>query len=120
MHWLAPEIVKGQPYSKEIDIWSFGALAHELASGQPPFQQFIIGNRCNIYHAIVSKEVPFVADRSTEFNDLISKCLKKDNSQRLTIAEVLKHEFLRDAPTHKQRWKDDYLQFKDRLSDRED
>ena len=119
MHWLAPEIVKGHPYSKEIDVWSFGALAHELASGQPPFKQFLIGNKCDIYHAIVSKDVPPVAGRSAEFNDLISKCLKKDISQRLTIAEVLEHEFLRDAQTHKQRWKDDYLEFKDRFYDRD-
>ena len=36
-HWLAPEVVKGEPYTKEIDVWAFGAFAHELASGMPPF-----------------------------------------------------------------------------------
>ena len=36
--WFAPEIIHGVAYSKEIDVWSFGILAYELASGQPPFR----------------------------------------------------------------------------------
>jgi serine/threonine protein kinase len=42
-NWLSPEIVKGAvhsekvPYSKEADVWAFGCLAYELATGEPPF-----------------------------------------------------------------------------------
>lgn len=32
-NWMAPEIVKGLAYEKEVDIWSFGAFLYELATG---------------------------------------------------------------------------------------
>ena len=31
--YIAPEIVQGKFYSKQIDIWSFGCFAFELAMG---------------------------------------------------------------------------------------
>lgn len=35
--WKSPEIIKGIPYSKEVDVWAFGCFAYELATGHPPF-----------------------------------------------------------------------------------
>ena len=37
-NWCSPEIINGVIYSKEIDVWAFGAFAHELATGEPPFK----------------------------------------------------------------------------------
>ena len=37
--WRAPEIIKGDIYQKEIDIWSLGALCYELATSEPPFME---------------------------------------------------------------------------------
>ena len=39
-NWLAPEVILGYPYAKEIDVWAFGCVAHEMAQGEPPFRQF--------------------------------------------------------------------------------
>ena len=36
-NWFSPEIVKGEMYSKEVDVWAFGSFAHELGCGRPPF-----------------------------------------------------------------------------------
>ena len=35
--YLAPEILRGQGHSFEVDIWSLGVLMVELVSGQTPF-----------------------------------------------------------------------------------
>ena len=35
--FMAPEVYFGAFYSKEVDVWSFGCLAYELATGKPPF-----------------------------------------------------------------------------------
>ena len=32
-NWMSPEIILGQMYTKPVDIWSFAAFMHELASG---------------------------------------------------------------------------------------
>ena len=38
-NWMSPEIILGQMYSRPVDVWSFGALMHELAKGLPPFRE---------------------------------------------------------------------------------
>ena len=35
---MAPEIIQNAKYSKEVDIWSLGVFAYELATGDPPFK----------------------------------------------------------------------------------
>ena len=35
--WMSPEISEGVTHSKGTDIYSYGCLAHELATGLPPF-----------------------------------------------------------------------------------
>ena len=36
--WIAPEVLKGQPYSQIVDVYSYGCFAYELATGSPPFK----------------------------------------------------------------------------------
>ena len=54
-NWVSPEIMKGIRYSKEIDVWSFGCFAHEMATGNPPFAGFV---RRQLMHNIINKDVP--------------------------------------------------------------
>ena len=36
-YYLAPEIIKNQPYSFSCDIWSLGVVLYELCTLKPPF-----------------------------------------------------------------------------------
>ena len=36
--WVAPEIIKGQPYTKKVDMWSAGCVLYFMLSGQQPFE----------------------------------------------------------------------------------
>ena len=36
--YMAPEVVKEEPYSKAIDVWSIGVLLYELLHGYSPFR----------------------------------------------------------------------------------
>jgi len=36
-YYRAPEIVMGLPYGPEVDMWSFGCIVFELATGRPIF-----------------------------------------------------------------------------------
>ena len=35
---LAPEVVSGERYSVEVDVWAVGVLAYTLLVGRPPFE----------------------------------------------------------------------------------
>ena len=39
-NFISPEILDNGLYSKEVDIWAFGAFIYELGTGEPPFMKF--------------------------------------------------------------------------------
>src|SRR4051794_17594345 len=37
MPYVAPEVLRGQPYTQAADVYSFGIVAYEVLSGLPPY-----------------------------------------------------------------------------------
>lgn len=37
IYWMAPEVVKNDPYSAKVDIWSLGCTVLEMLTGQRPW-----------------------------------------------------------------------------------
>jgi serine/threonine protein kinase len=37
--WMAPEMVRHQPYCRKVDVYSFGLLLWEMVSGRMPFEE---------------------------------------------------------------------------------
>jgi len=79
--YLAPEIIKGEDYTKAIDWWSVGTLIYEMLTGLPPFYT---EDEENMYHKIMTADIDFSKPLfSPEAQDLIRKFLIRDPNQRL-------------------------------------
>ena len=94
--YCSPEVLKNN-YNKKCDIWSCGVIMYVLLSGHFPF---FGKTEEEITKKILSGK--FIFDEryfsgiSDKAKDLISKCLIYDKNKRISIEEVLKHEFFAD------------------------
>lgn len=96
-YWMAPELIKGLPYSFEVDIWSLGILCRELAEGEPPYVEV---PPMRALFLIVSQGIPEISNketRSPQFLDFLSLCLNPDPKKRPTCSELLQHPFMQLA-----------------------
>ena len=91
--YCSPEVLKNN-YNKKCDIWSCGVLMYVLLSGHFPFfgktQKEI---KQKILSGKFSFDEKFFGHISDKAKDLISKCLIYNKNKRISIEEVLKHEF---------------------------
>ncbi|VDN26505.1 unnamed protein product [Gongylonema pulchrum] len=83
LDYLPPEMV---------DLWSLGVLCYELLVGKPPFE---CKDPKDTYSLITGAKYKFPDNVSAGARDLISKLLVKDPADRLSLADVLEHPWIR-------------------------
>ncbi len=100
--YIAPEILKKEPYDEKVDIWSSGIIMYILLSGSVPFQA---ANQGHLFQLI--KTANFTISDFTggiwnqisrEGKQFISKMLKADPNQRASAEELLKEDWIKKAP----------------------
>lgn len=86
--YLAPEVVKAQPYDHKIDIWAVGCALYHLSCLEPPFAG---DNLITLGNAIANKKpkaIPHVY--SSKFRNFVDVLLSKSPKQRPTALEAIK------------------------------
>ena len=94
--YTAPEVLRGKQYGLGCDIWSVGALMHLLLSYRVPFIDD--DYREYKYRAITEpldlQTDQYLSQLSDPAKDLLRCMLEKNPRNRLTIEQVLAHEWL--------------------------
>jgi serine/threonine protein kinase len=92
---MSPERIIGDQYSYSSDIWSLGLVVYKLATGQFPY------NFSKVYiehvESILKDPEPILPSDdvySSEFQDFISKCLKKNPKERESVVELNSHPWI--------------------------
>lgn len=105
--FLAPEVANGCLPTESSDIWSFGCLLIEMASGVYPWHEWTNGEEnipleMIVFHIGFATEPPQLLSEYAEhashnnlFVDMLSQCLRLDPVARPTARELLQHAFFR-------------------------
>lgn len=93
-NYMSPERITGNNYSYPSDVWSFGIVVYELATGNYPFDckdDFLLQ-----ITKIVEGPEPELDNKifSEELCDFVKKCLKKESNERATISDLIKHPWI--------------------------
>ena len=57
--YIAPDILRNQPYGKPVDMWSFGVVLYILLGGYPPFHD---DNQRHLFRKILDADYAFHPD----------------------------------------------------------
>lgn len=97
-HWMAPELFdKDASYGTEVDIWAFGAMVYEIASGLPP--NVTAGIDFSRLGTHLKSHTPRLEgdQYSAGLRDLVAYCLQHDFAKRPTIEQVQMHRYIRNT-----------------------
>ena len=88
--YLPPEMVSETGHNEKADIWCIGVLLLELSTGKVPFE----GNDYTTVKYNISRlNISWPSDIEPDVKDLVSKILKKNPNERLSIEKILSHNF---------------------------
>ena len=93
-YWMAPEILRKEEYSQNIDIWALGITCIELAEYEPPYSDFSTTDVIKQIIKCPPKGLTNPKKWSKEFNDFVKQCLILDKNRRPMSDELLKHDFI--------------------------
>ena len=95
--YLAPEMINQSGHDKSVDIWALGILLFEMLTGRIPFN--INEDKIQLYNSIKILKINWTDDFPRLAKDLVSKILCINPNERLSLEEILNHQWFRDTPS---------------------
>ncbi|OHT02672.1 CAMK family protein kinase [Tritrichomonas foetus] len=92
--YAAPEMIKGNTYTIQADIWSAGILLFAIVAGHLPYDD---DNVQRLLQKIVYTDVFYPSFLSPPLVDLLSKMICKDPEERITLDKIKEHPWFSQA-----------------------
>jgi serine/threonine protein kinase len=96
-NYVAPEIVAGVPYGKQVDMWSLGTITFLLLAGYAPFDDADLKTQ---YERIAEADYDFDEEYwgniSEEATNFVRELLVVDPNERMTAKSAKKHGWLKE------------------------
>ncbi len=89
--YMAPEIWRGEPVTRETDIYAMGALLYELCAGAPPHIEIPLTELPRIASEQDAPPLLRVAPTvDPRFAEIVDRCLKRDARKRFASGDDLR------------------------------
>ena len=97
LSYVAPEVITGEPYNKQVDLFSVGVITYLLLSGQLPFNHK--NSETEIARLTIEEDPSFKSRNwkkiSEEAIDFIKGMMKKNPQERFNITVALQHKWFK-------------------------
>ncbi|XP_014293847.1 serine/threonine-protein kinase fused isoform X2 [Halyomorpha halys] len=90
--YMAPELMEGNPYDHNADLWSLGCITYEMVVGSPPFKT---NNILHLANLIRCEPVRWPVSISSDCLSLLKGLLLKNPIERLSWPYLLEHPFVK-------------------------
>merc|ERR1712100_524858 len=90
--YAAPEVVEGEAYSMQADIWSIGCSVIELVSGKPPYSD--LNSVAALFRMVEEPHPPIPAVLSKQCAAFVMRTFERDWRQRPLASEMLRDPWL--------------------------
>lgn len=100
-NYLSPEVLEqGGGHSYEVDCWAIGVILYTMMNGRPPFESAEVKQTYKKIR-VGAFSFPEHVHFSAQTKDFIRKCLTVDPNKRITLDEMLEHDFICQMPLPK-------------------
>jgi len=90
--YFSPEVCDGKPYGRKSDVWSLGAVLHELACLEVPFVARTLLAVAMMICKTEAKALP--SEYSQDMRDLAARLLKKSAAERPNMKVVCQDPYV--------------------------
>ena len=96
-YYMAPEVIRNEPYDAKADVWSLGVLYYNLKTGgeYPHQQEDLLPNPVSYLFCVGGAKAPPELGKINEapLKDLLTGMLEPNPEKRLSIDDVVQHPY---------------------------
>ncbi|EGB06488.1 hypothetical protein AURANDRAFT_3365, partial [Aureococcus anophagefferens] len=95
-YFMAPEIMANAPYAPAADVWSFGGVVLQMATGHFPWLEVKRTSTADLFAYVTTHNVAPACPThfSAELHDFLGAIFDRDADRRPAAAALLRHAFL--------------------------
>lgn len=97
--YASVELINKIAYRTEVDVWALGIILYCMVAGYQPFYGKQVSD---IFAKIRGQRLEFPEHFSPALRDLLTRMLDRDSSRRITLSQILIHEWVMPVCTKQQ------------------